>query len=98
MQFIVGATHQYTRKLNSGCVWNRAVSCLPTYEGGEVGLAMQYTIRQSKIALKQTLTLKLGVTLVLTVRNSGYMHVLWDECEYSCYGINSGQYSSLFDN
>ena len=42
MQFVVDATHQYTRKLNSGCVWNRAVSCLPTYEGGEVGLAMQY--------------------------------------------------------
>ena len=42
MQFIVGVSYQYTSKLNSDCVWNRAVSCLPTYKGGEVGIAMQH--------------------------------------------------------
>ena len=29
-QFIIGATLWYTRKLNSGCVWKRTLSCLAT--------------------------------------------------------------------
>ena len=29
-EYIVGTTLKWTRKLKSGCVWNRAVSCLAT--------------------------------------------------------------------
>ena len=29
-QYIVGTTQQYPKELTSGCVWNRAVSCLAT--------------------------------------------------------------------
>ena len=36
---MIDAALKYTRVLNSGCVWNRSVSCLLT-KVGEVGPAM----------------------------------------------------------
>ena len=74
MQYIVGATLHYPRELNGGCVWNRTVSYLATYRGGEVDSSLSLLLFRAtlKVRLNSSLSLLLERT---TLSATKWMHI-----------------------